>query len=122
MKASEAIAQLDAIKANQYAEEDKLSWLYNLDASLYLTVVSWHVNEETIPEAPYTADTDLLVSEPFTSLYIRYMEMMVDYHNAEFERYNSDMVMYNADLAEFTAYYNRTHMPLQSNHAKGAKV
>ena len=122
MKASDAIARLDAIKPNQYDESDKLAWLHGIDVSIYTGIISWHEHEEAMPEVPYTLNTELMVQEPFTSLYIRYLEMMVDYHNAEYDRYSNDMMMYNADFNEFAAHYNRTHMPLQPNHTQGAKV
>lgn len=125
MKASEVIAKLDAIKPNQYGEKEKLEWLFNIDKSIYANVVCTHEtddNSPSEPESPYTPTTEMIVHEPFSSLYVRYLEMMIDFHNAEYDRYNMDASMYYSDLEEFTAYYNRKYMPLQSNTVGGAKV
>ena len=73
-----------------------------------------------IPHGPYDPeqdmDTVLMVPEPYSDVYVKYLAAQIDYHNAEFARYNNSMVMYNMALTAFADWYNRTHMPLQNNY------
>ena len=55
--------------------------------------------------------TELLVPAPYDDIYIRYLEMQIDYANGEYGKYNNSKVMYNETYTVFKRYYNRTHMP-----------
>jgi len=75
---------------------------------------------QEIPHGPYDPekdmDTVLLVPEPYSSLYVKYIAAQVDYYNGEIGRYNNSMVMFNMALASFADFYNRTNMPRQDNY------
>ena len=61
--------------------------------------------EETNPS------TQLLVPFPYDDIYIRYLEMQIDYANGEYSKYENSQTMYNAAYSTFAREYNRTHMP-----------
>jgi len=63
-------------------------------------------------------DTVLLVPEPYSGLYVKYIAAQVDYYNGEIGRYNNSMVMFNMALAQFIDYYNRTNMHRQDNYVR----
>lgn len=116
MTVRQAIDRLQALKPHQYTDETAAGWLSDLDGRLYANYCQGHEGMENRAHGPYTAEADsaeLMVEEPYTDLYIRYMAAQVDYHNAEFARYNNSMVMYNMLLAEYANWINRTHMPAQ---------
>lgn len=116
MTVRQAIDRLQALKPHQYGDETVAGWLSDLDGRLYANYCLGHEGMESLAHGPYTADADdaeLMVKEPYTDLYIRYMAAQVDYYNAEFARYNNSMVMYNMMLAEYANWINRTHMPEQ---------
>jgi PAS domain-containing protein len=60
-------------------------------------------------------DTVLMVAEPYSDIYIKYLSAQVDYYNGDMARYNNDMIMFNVTQAAFAAWFNREYMPLQDN-------
>ncbi|HBU12182.1 MAG TPA: hypothetical protein DEB31_05480 [Clostridiales bacterium] len=124
MTVQQAVAQIQNVKPNQYDMETLVRWLSQLDGKIFREVIAAHEGAEIDVLAPYDTQndmgTELIVPAPFDDLYIKYLGAQVDYHNAEFGRYNNAMVMFNVALADFTDHYNRTHMPKQNNHIKGA--
>lgn len=117
MTINEAIAQVNALKPNTYDDAIKVAWLSNLDGQIYVECIRTHEGAEDIAMPLYDKDvdmdTELLVKEPYSDLYVKYMAAQIDYHNAEFGRYGNSMVMFNASLDDFYAWYTRTHMPIQ---------
>ena len=115
MKIIEAITQIDNLKHNTYSQNDKVQWLSRLDSNVKRLVIDTHEGGEEVRFTGYTAETDpntvLLVEEPFDEVYLRYLEMQIDYANGEIEKYNNSAMLYNEAWLAFQNYYNRTHMP-----------
>lgn len=117
MTVKEAITQTDLLKPNQYDEKTKTAWLSVLDGNIWNEVFSYHEEGET--PAPYQYPQDaaktLLVEEPYSDLYVKYLSAQIDYANAEYGRYNNAMTLYNAIYAAFQSYYRLHHLPKQAN-------
>lgn len=62
-------------------------------------------NEET------PLDTVLLVPAPYDDIYVKWLEVQIDYANKEYGKYANSMVMYNNAYANFYSWYNRNYMP-----------
>jgi hypothetical protein len=58
-------------------------------------------------------ETELIAQPPYDRLYVMYLFSQIDFHNAEIARYNNSLAMFGASYQDFSAWYNRTHMPLQ---------
>lgn len=125
----QCITQLQSIKPHQYDDETIIRWISNLDGLLYNEIVSWHEpprdelgNPVEIHHGPYDPETDmdtvLMVPEPYSDVYVKYLAAQVDYHNAEMQRYNNSMVMYNMAYTTFADWYNRTHMPMKQHYIR----
>ncbi|MBR5594015.1 MAG: hypothetical protein IKW46_08085 [Bacteroidaceae bacterium] len=116
----EAISRVDAVKPNSYSQTEKIAWLSRIDATIKNEIIDTHEGAENITFNGYDLDTDtnteLLVPAPYDEVYIRYLEMHIDYANNEYGKYNNSMVMYNAAYAAYEKYYNRTHMPLSKGN------
>ena len=112
----EAIHRVDALRHNVFTQEEKISWLAQVDGLVAEELIRTHEGAESKPFRGYDAETPLeqplLVSAPYDELYLHYLCAMMDYHNGEFDRYNRSMGLYQAVLSAFTNFYNRTHMPL----------
>ena len=122
MTISEAITQLQAVKENQYDDETLVRWISDLEGLLYEDVEKNHEGSADIPHGRYGVDTDmdtvLMVPDPYSDIYIKYLMAQVDYHNAEMQRYTNSMIMYNIALDAFAGWYNRNNMPLQPNYVR----
>ena len=111
----EAINKSDDLMPNTYSQEDKVKWLSELDAKVKIFIVDTHEGSENIHFAGYDNNTDLrtelLIPEPFTECYLRWMEAQMHYLNGEYNKYNNAILMYNTAFEAYANYYNRTHMP-----------
>ena len=117
MTIAEAIATVDAMKPNTFTEAQKVSWLSNLDHRITTQIIDTHESKkccrnffEYDPEMD--ADRRLIAPPPYDSMYLRWLEAMIDYHNSDDDRYNNAIILFNNDYEDFKTYYTRTHMPL----------
>lgn len=115
MKIVEAINKIDSLMHNTYNQVDKVAWLSELDSDVKHHIIDTHECAETVTFTGYDDSTDLqtelLVPSPFDSVYLRWLEAQIHYHNGEYDRYNNAIIMYNTAYGAFADYYNRTHKP-----------
>ena len=115
MTIGEAIEQIDNLKHNTYSQNEKILWLSRVDHMVKTQIIDTHEGSEEVWFYGYDEDTDteteLLVPVPFDEMYIRWLEMQIDYANGEYTKYNNSAEMFNTSYKAFSNYYNRTHMP-----------
>ena len=115
MKLIEAINRIDVLKPNSYSQGEKIQWLSNLDGIIKREIIDTHEGGEAVTFNGYTENTnlttELLVPAPYDDVYLRYLEMQIDYANGEYGKYNNSMAMYDTAYSNFQRFYNRTHMP-----------
>lgn len=125
MTAGALIAQVDALRPNQYPAADKLRWLETLDAQIRSELLETHESvpgeaqaappQEAAGETPaaYAAETELLVPAPWDEeLYTACLFCRIDLMNAEIERYNQSAALFAAAWRQFADHLNRTRRPL----------
>lgn len=54
-------------------------------------------------------DTELLVRDPYTDVYLWYLFSRINLRNKELDEYNNSMTMFNNAMLTFQDYWNRTH-------------
>ena len=101
----EAITRTDEVKPNRYDQPQKIKWLSTLDGIIKKEVIDIHEGGEDVIFDGYTDETDpatvLLVPSPYDDIYIRYLEMQIDYANGEYAKYNNSMEVYNEVYTAF---------------------
>ena len=116
MTINEAIDTIDSLKHNTYTQEDKVGWLSRLDWKVKKLIIDTHEGADDVEFSGYTTETDinteLLVPAPFDEVYLRWIEMQIDYANGEYGRYNNSKTMFDDAYSAYERYYNRTHMPI----------
>lgn len=117
MTIRQAIDLIDGQKPNQYSPEDKVRWLSDLDYQIFMDVILQHhpLPRKCDAFKPYTPDDmdrALIVTEPYTELYVAYIAMKIDEANGETARYNVSATMFNSYYENFTKFYNRHHRPV----------
>ena len=119
MTIKEAIDGINALKPNDYTNEEKISWLSTIDGLIYRNLVKTHENDDGIEFVPYTSETDLdtelIAYEPYCELYLLWLESKIDYYNSEQVKYNNAVTRFNDIYTKFGNDYNRNHMPLGSH-------
>ena len=113
MNISGAITSINALKPNGYDQAQKIKWLSNLDGIIKSEIIDTYEGGEDVSFSGYTEETnlltELLVPAPYDDIYIRYLEMQIDYANGEYGKYNNSKIMYNEIFSAFKRHYNRTH-------------
>lgn len=121
MTVDEAIRAVDGLKPNMYTVEQKVAWLNALDGRLFREVILTHEHEAGATFTPYEWTGDLqdalIAPAPYDEVYRWWLESQIDLSNGEATKYNASSMMYNAALDSYTAWYNRTHMPLRKTLA-----
>ena len=118
MKIIEAIQQVDALKPNNYSQEDKIKWLSTLDGIIKNEIIDTHEGADKVEFNGYdisSLETELIVPAPYDDIYIKWLEAQIDYHNGEIGRYTNSMTMYNTAYSAFERYYNRKNIPLSKS-------
>ena len=117
MTAGEVIALVDALRPNQYGEEQKLRWLRRLDGQILAELEDMHEPANADDEAPvlddaYTVDTELLAPFPYgEELYTAYLFCQIDLHNAEIQKYNQSLSLLAAAWRQLADWINRSRRP-----------
>ena len=116
MTIMEAISRIDILKPNSYTEKEKILWLSTLDGIIKEQIIDTHEGHEGIPFEEYTGDTPtetkLLVPPPYDDIYLKWLEMQMDYTNGEYAKYNNSVAAYNTAYQAYANWYNRNNMPL----------
>lgn len=116
MTIMDALYRVDEVKPNTFSQTEKIHWLNTLDGMIKSNIIDTHEGGEDITFEGYASDvginTVLLVPAPYDDIYIRYLEMQIDYANGEYGKYNNSMAVYNTAYSAFEKYYNRTHKPI----------
>ncbi len=121
MNIVEAISRTDGLKQNTYTQKEKIVWLNQLDGMVKRAVIDSHEGGDDVTFAGYTEetpmDTELLIPEPYTGVYQRWLEAQIDLANGEYDKYNAAITLFNTDFQAFSNDYHRNHMP----KAKGSR-
>lgn len=114
MKIIEAIQKVDALKPNNYSQEDKIKWLSTLDGIIKNEIIDTHEGADKVKFKGYdisSLEAELIVPAPYDDIYIKWLEAQINYNNSEIGKYNNSMAMYNSAYGTYERYYNRNHMP-----------
>ena len=133
MTAGALIAQVDALRPNQYTAAEKLRWLQLLDGQVKLLLLDSHQDERAVEgagpygegtdsstvggdapaaadaaEAAYTEDTELLCPAPWDEeLYTFFLFCRIDLMNAEIDKYDQSAALFAAAWRQYADAINR---------------
>lgn len=115
MTIMEAISRTDGLKQNTYTQDEKIAWLNKLDGMVKKFIIDTHEGGEGVTFSGYTGETDLntelLVPEPFTDVYQRWLEAQIDLTNGEYDKYNASITLFDREYQHFADAYHRSHTP-----------
>ena len=99
MTIMEALYRIDEVKPNSYSQSEKIKWLSSLDGVIKTEIIDTHEGGEGVVFEGYNENSDiaieLLVPAPYDDIYLRWLEMQIDYANGEYGKYNNSITMYN---------------------------
>ena len=120
MTLQQALDLADEMKPNMMKRDVKIKHLLDLEQMIYEEILLKHEHEEEQEVPPdYDDETDpgtvLLVPDPYSKVYWKWLIAQIDVQNQEDTRFNIDMAHFDNAYAEMSAWWNRTYMPIQQN-------
>lgn len=124
MTVREAIARCDAVKPNQYTEQEKIRWLSDLDGRISEEILKRHERQDGDAwdferYGEKDIDATLLAARPYDALYPLYLQSQVDFFNAEYDRYNNGAALFNEAYSAYADWINRTRKPVGVREING---
>lgn len=120
MTLREAISKFDRESKNNIPDDIKIEWISLLDSAIYNDIILTHEIKTPISFNIYSKQTDdntvLLVPEPFSDIYLRFLTIKKDLYLSDISRYNNDVVLYSTAYRDFENYYNRNNMPIKKTY------
>ncbi|MBE6670597.1 MAG: hypothetical protein E7593_00160 [Ruminococcaceae bacterium] len=120
MTLREAISKFDRESKNNIPDDIKIEWVSLLDSAIYNDIILTHETKTPLSFSGYTTQTDdntvLLVPEPFSDIYLRFLTIKKDLYLSDISRYNNDVVLYSTAYRDFENYYNRNNMPIKKTY------
>lgn len=118
MTIQEALDTTDELKPNMMSPRLKMKFLTEIEQLIHGEIVLRHEHTEAQHARPvYTEDTDpqteLLVPDPYSDVYPKYLLTQIDRQNQEDARYNVDRALFENAYETMSDWWTRTHMPLQ---------
>ena len=118
MTLQEALDMADEMKPNMMKRETKIRHLTDLEEMIWAEIVMKHIHTPQQAVKPhYTNDSDpgtvLLVPDPYSKVYWKWLMAQIDTENQEDARFNIDMTHFDNAYTEMSAWWTRTFMPIQ---------
>lgn len=106
MTVNGAISAIDARYPNNLPHPTKVQYLSKLDHLIAKNIISAEFGGYT-EDTP--GDTELLVGEPYTDIYVFWLQAWIDYWNGEYDKYNSAITMYQSVYDAYSKDYISKH-------------
>ena len=113
MLIANAIRGARAMRDTELPDELFVQWLSSHDGQVWENVCKRYEGAGTMPS--YDEDTDreataLLIDAPWDDIYIDYLVMRIDLAHHDIDRYNNEAAVYASKRADWSNWYNRTHV------------
>lgn len=110
MKVQDILNRIDELKPSSFSKNTLIGWLSELDGRISSEVMGAY--KYAASGGGYSTDslnTELLLPDEYSNIYIYYLQAQMDYFNGEMTRYQNAMLMFNTAFRDFQNQYNRTH-------------
>ena len=108
MKINDVIARADELRLNALSDEQKYTWVYELECS-----VCEKMGKKS-PAKEFPKDIELSMPDEHADVYVKYLAAKIDYYNGEMSLYANDMAIYNEAADAAQAWLIRNARPASS--------
>ena len=118
MTIQEALDTTNEMKPNMMSDELKLRYLTEIEQLIWEEIVMKHEHPDTMNTKPaYKQNTDhqteLIVPDPYSMLYVYWLMSKIDVQNQEDARYNVDRAHFDNAYDTMSDWWTRNHLPVQ---------
>lgn len=102
----EVIERIDSTKLNAYDTDTKIRWIDTINRQALLQGYK-------LPKKEYISlngdmmDRELLIEEPYSTIYDYYVYAQIDLMNNEITNFNNNIMLYNNEWTEYLKYMIR---------------
>lgn len=111
MKVSEVIALVDKYTGEPIESELKYRWLQQIEDIIYKEVILTHKDPVPLPPPVLKGDRELLCPEPYSELYIHYINAQNDLMLRDSRSFENSASAFATAFSSYSDWYNRTHAP-----------
>ncbi len=102
MTIADALASIRHLKPNHYDDAMLVRWLSELDGKVWQEILlTSGAPMPALPYDPAKASCPLLIGFPHEDVYLKYLGMMIDFHNGEYDSFNNGMLMFRTQYQTF---------------------
>ena len=111
MKIIDAIKKADSLYPNNYTEEEKLDWCFELTKMLCCE----YLKNEEIGDltSENFIEKETLVSSPYDEMYVDFLLAKCCYYQRDYDTYNRHIMLFNSKLSDFSNRYIEENMPVR---------
>ncbi len=118
MKLQELIDKVEElVPGNKFDTSTIIKFISDLDRMVTDNILRKHEDTKSVVFDGYDdntpGETTLLISAPYDEAYIHWVRSKIDLFNMDYERYNNSAAAFYNQYQNFSAFYNREHLPLQ---------
>ncbi len=113
MKVSEVINLIDKYTGEPIESELKYRWLQQIEDIIYNEVILTHKNPPPMPNPVIRADRELLCPEPYSELYIHYLNAQNDLMMRDSRSFENSASAFASAFNSYSDWYNRMNPPLE---------
>lgn len=112
MTIREVIDEVDGIEPNAYTDQQKARWISRVDQQA-MSEVFLMQPPKAVRNAADRQDYNrqLLIPAPYDGVYAFYLQAMIQYANAEYDRYQNAAALYDAEFGRFTRWFLQKYEP-----------
>lgn len=120
MQIKELFERVDEVLANDWSRKLKIAWLNDIERQVLDEVFATHIMPEDVAKKAaeykgYTEetpeDTELLVRDPHSLLYVYYLEAQIARANGDRSQQQDATTLFDNMYLTYKRYINRTCMP-----------
>ena len=103
MRINEAIARADELRLNTISEEQKYTWVFELECTVC------EMMGRASPKKNFPEDITLSMPSEHEDVYVKYLAAKIDYYNGESALYANDQAIFQDAMADARAWYLRNY-------------
>ena len=120
MTVNEAIAGAVEVLGDAVTREALVTWLWEIENVVVREIGMTHEGYESdhTMDRDCDGETILFAPDPYSQLYVHYLLMKGDLSLRDTTQYVNSATQFSVSYNNFSDWYNRTYMPLQTSDIK----
>ncbi len=117
---NEVLERVQRIRPNAIEEKDRARWLVTLDGRAFEEVIGLDKPDKSPVKAwPDDGAKELLIGNPYDSVYDLYLTAMICFALGEYKDYNNIAEQFERTFQDFKTWWRKHHVPKNTAQIRG---